>query len=216
MGGPDPLAVHGDDARVQGSVQRGGSGQVADLRDPEVGVEGEGQQHPAGGLVEVGDPQPQQVVDVVGDGQVVAEGVEVATGQHPADLDREQRVAHRGLVHPPQQVVRQAQAEPGGEDLPGRAEAGGADDEPAACCSSGNAFSNAVRRPGRRASRNVTGSRSSRRAAYASASSDARSSHWTSSTATSSRSPSASARSAESTAREITWGSGGRSVGSAR
>ena len=83
-------------------------------------------------------------------------------------------------------------------------------------CSSGNAFSTAVRRPGRRASRNVTGSACSRRAAYAIASSDALSSHWRSSIATRMRSPSLSARSAESTAREITWASGGRSVGSAR
>ena len=199
------------------ALQGRGAGELAQLARPAgPASQREGQQHPAGGLVEVGDPQPEQVLDVVGHGQVVAEGVEVAAGQHPADLEGEQRVAHRRVVDPPQQVVRQAQPEPGRQDLPRRAQADRADGDAASSRSSGNALSTAVRRPGRRASRNVTGSACSRRAAYASASSDALSSHWRSSIATRMRSPSLSARSAESTASEITWASGGRSVGSAR
>ena len=152
---------------------------------------------------------------MVRDRQVLAERVEVATRQHPADLD-----ANSGL---PIVVSYTRRSRWCGSRRPSRAaricRVAPRLAAPTTSCwarSSGNAFSNAVRRPGRRASRNVTGSRSTRRAAYASASSDARSSHCTSSTATSSRSPSARARSAESTAREITWGSGGRSVGSAR
>ena len=116
------------------------------LSDAQVGVQGQGQQHPAGGVVEVGDAQAEQVLDVVGQGQV-AEVVEVAPGQRPAHLEHEQRVAHRGLVDPPQQVVGQPQPEPGGQHLPGGAEADRPDDD-ASACSSGNAFSRAVRRPG--------------------------------------------------------------------
>ncbi len=94
MRGPDPLPVDGHHARLDGA--RPGRPAPASSRscgDPQVGVESEGEQHPAHRVVQVGDPQAQQVLHVVGDGQVLAEGVEVPARQHPADLQREQRVA---------------------------------------------------------------------------------------------------------------------------
>ena len=215
VGGPDPVALDDDHARVdrrlQGRRRRraAAAGRRAGRRRARGPAARGGRSRR--GRRPAGPAGPRR-----GRARAGRRGCRGRARQRPAHLQHEQRVAHRGVVDPPQQVVGEPQPQPRGQELPGRAEADRRRPSSRSACSSGNAFSSAVRRPGRRASRNVTGSRSSRRAAYASASSDARSSHCTSSTATSSGPSSASARSAESTAIEMTWGSGGRSVGSAR
>ena len=61
------------------------------------------------------DARAEQVLDRVGDRQLLADRRQAALGQHAPDLEREQRVAERRVDDPPQQRPRQAQPEPLGE-----------------------------------------------------------------------------------------------------
>ena len=119
---PDPLPVQADDTGGGRVLQHVRSGELAHLRGAQVGVERQREQQPAGGRVEVGDAEAEEVLDRVGDGQLVADRRRVPTRQEPADLEGEERVAQRRVVDPPEQVVGEPQAEPGREDLPRAAE----------------------------------------------------------------------------------------------
>ena len=142
------------------------TGGLRQLGDAQVGVERERQQHAAGGVVEVGDAQAEQVLDVVGHGQV-ARGCRgrapPACGPSPA--------RRAGC---PSWCRRSAAGGGGGAAAPAALASSCrvaprliAPTVSRSACWSAKAFSSAERRPGRRASRKATGSRSSRRAAYA-------------------------------------------------
>ena len=70
---PDTLPLDHHDALLPRPFERLRAGELAQLDDPEVRVEGKGQQHLAHGRVQVRHSQAQQVLHVVGDRDVLPE-----------------------------------------------------------------------------------------------------------------------------------------------
>ena len=93
------------------------------MPDAQVGAERDGQEQPAHALREPVDPQPEEILDRVGHREVLADPGRPVVDQLAPDLEREQGIAERGVVDPPQELARDAQPEPVAQDAADRAEA---------------------------------------------------------------------------------------------
>ncbi len=120
---PHAVAVQEDDAGVDRLLDRVRLRDPRELMHPQVGLQGQGEQHAANAPRELGDARAEEVVDRVRHGHVVAGHRQAVDGERAAHLQREQRVAERGLEHPAEHVPREAEAELAGQEPSRRPEA---------------------------------------------------------------------------------------------
>ena len=106
MGGADALAVGDQEARVERHVDRRDR---LELVRGQVGAERDRQQQPAGTARRLTHARAEQVLDRGRNREVLAHA---ARRQQPPDLQREQRVAERGVDDPAQDGGRHLEAEP--------------------------------------------------------------------------------------------------------
>ena len=123
MGGAHVIAGDDEDAARSGEVERLGVGERVELPDAQVGAQRDGQEQPAHAVGEPVDPQPEEILDRVGHREVLADPGRPVVDQLAPDLEREQGIAERGVVDPPQELARDAQPEPVAQDATDRAEA---------------------------------------------------------------------------------------------
>ena len=127
---PHVIAGDDEDAARDRQVEGLRVGEHVELPDAQVGAQRDGQQQPANALREPVDPEPQEILDGVGYGEDLADPGRPLVDQLAPDLEREERVAERGVVDPPQELTRHAQREPLTQEAADRAEAEWAELQP--------------------------------------------------------------------------------------
>ena len=124
------IAGDDEDAARDREVERLGVGERVELPDAQVGAQRDGQQQPAHALRQPVDPEPEEILDGVGHREVLADPGRPLVDQLAPDLEREEGVAERGVVDPPQELTRDAQPEPLTQEAADRAEAERAELQP--------------------------------------------------------------------------------------
>ena len=116
----DLVAVDHEHPGVDREIERVRLGQRRQLPDPERRAERHRQQEVAHVLGQTGHARAQQLLDVVGNRQVLADRRHAVVHHLAPELQHEQRVAERRVVEPAEHVARQGQAEPLREDAADR------------------------------------------------------------------------------------------------
>jgi hypothetical protein len=106
MPGTHPFPVDDERARLDRRRERFVAAELDELRDPQVGAQGDGEEQAPDVRTEPGNPRPEQLLDVVRDGQDLADRRLPALREDPADLEDEQGVAERRVEDPAQQRAR--------------------------------------------------------------------------------------------------------------
>ena len=125
--GPDLFAVHDEHTRLDGEVERLGVGQRGELAHAKVRAQGDGEEEPPNLAGQARHPRAEQVLDRVGNGQVVADRRQRGIDELASDLEREQRIPEGRIEDAAEEMPRQRQSEPPEQDAPRRPEAQRAD-----------------------------------------------------------------------------------------
>ena len=130
VGGAHTVAVDEHHTRVHRGVERVWSGDRRSLGEAQVRAQRDDEQQPAHGAGQPFDAGAEQVLDAVRHGDLLADRGQAVSGERASDLEREQGIPERRLVDAAQELPREAQPEPLGQDPPRGAEAERADLEP--------------------------------------------------------------------------------------
>ena len=106
----DAVGVDDHQPGVERVVDRDGVGDRGRLGGAQLAAQRDREQQPARRLVEMLDAGAEHVLDRVREREVLAEVGQAALAHHPPELEREQRVAERGVGDPAQQVAGEREA----------------------------------------------------------------------------------------------------------
>jgi hypothetical protein len=123
----DTVALEHEEPCLGAVVDGAGAGDPGQLGPTQIGAEGERHQDPADGARQAFDSSAEQVVDRVGNRDLVADRRHPLLDERTAELEREQRVSRRRLEHPAGHVQGEHLRETLGQETPRRAEAERAD-----------------------------------------------------------------------------------------
>jgi hypothetical protein len=125
--GAHAVALEEQHAGVGGVVERVRPADRRELAGAQVGAQGDGEEQSAHRAREPRHARAEQVFDRIRNREVLADLERLALGQRASELQCEQRVAKRGVDDPAQELPRQAEAEPVGQEAADRADAERAD-----------------------------------------------------------------------------------------
>ena len=121
--GSHTISVDDQDAGLDCLLDHGRIPDRRELGNGQIGAEGDREHQPADLRRKPADAGTEHVFDRVGHGEVLADARQVALGQRPADLEREERVAEGRVDEAAHQTAREAEAEAVEQELARRAEA---------------------------------------------------------------------------------------------